>query len=193
MHMEIERKFLLDPLSVDGRDSLVARAQKVTAITQGYLNSSGDLLRVRACDIQKDRRGDGCEYGVITLKSSVSGLSREEREWEIPPSAAWGILEAVENEISKIRCVVSICGHLWEIDLFDSNHVGLVIAEVELESEDESLIVPGCMGPEITAYRAFYSAHLNTLEYTSHPLYHNRCPISNYVDSLFSTEHTREI
>jgi adenylate cyclase len=147
MGIEIERKFLV---SHDGWRNLAARVRR---IRQGYL-ASGEKAGVRV------RCVDGKE-GSLTVKTAVAGAVRGEFEFPIPFEEAEALLGLCEGVvIEKLRHDVPFGGVNWEIDVFKGANEGLVVAEVELESEDQVFIRPDWLGEEVTADRRYYNASL---------------------------------
>ena len=151
MPHEIERKFL-----VNGEYKI--HAVRSSRIVQGYLSSvTGRTVRIRI-------RG---EKGYITVKgkSNESGLSRYEWEKEIPLNEAEELLLLCEpGAIDKTRYEIQAGKHIFEVDEFYGDNEGLTIAEVELESEDESFDKPEWLGEEVTGDRRYYNSSL-----TKHP------------------------
>lgn len=148
--MEIERKFLIDtPKFLD-----TLYWNKVTEdITQGYLSLDPDrTVRIRLAGLK----------GFITVKgkSSENGLSRFEWETEIPAYAAQQMLKLCVGVISKTRCSVWIDGKVWEIDAFHDDNEGLIVAEVELTSETESITLPHWITKEVTGDPKYYNSNL---------------------------------
>ncbi|KAA6344983.1 Inorganic triphosphatase [termite gut metagenome] len=145
--IEIERKFL-----VTGEFKSQAFAQY--RITQGYIcRASGRTVRVRIRD----------DKGYLTLKgaSDSSGTERYEWEKEIPLSEAQELMELCEpGIIDKTRYLVQSGKHVFEIDEFYGAHQGLIIAEVELESKDETFIKPDFIGEEVTGDSRYYNSRL---------------------------------
>ena len=147
--MEIERKFLVQ--------SQEYRKQAVSSIkiTQGFLNTDPErTVRIR---IQG-------EHGYLTIKgiSNTSGTMRQEWEFEIeldPAKEILGLCEA--TTIEKIRYLVNCGSHMFEVDEFQGVNEGLVIAEVELESEDEEYSRPSWLGQEVTGDIKYYNAQLS--------------------------------
>ena len=151
MGQEIERKYLTKG---EFRDM----ASSSTRITQGYLSSNAERnVRVR---IRSDK-------GYITVKgiSNESGATRFEWEKEIPVEDVQKLLEICEpGIIDKTRYLVEFGGHTFEVDEFYGDNEGLVMAEVELESEDEEIQKPDWLGDEVTGDKRYYNAML-----TKHP------------------------
>ncbi|OUO50333.1 adenylate cyclase [Parabacteroides sp. An277] len=149
--IEIERKFLVAGNFM--RDVYAERR-----IVQGYICSApGRTVRVRIRD----------EAGFLTIKgpTDAKGMSRYEFEQSIPLEEAEKLLDLCEpGAIDKIRYLARIGKHTWEIDVFHGANEGLVLAEVELESETEEFERPAWLGREVTGDRRFYNSSL-----TKHP------------------------
>jgi len=147
MGVEIERKFLV---SGDFRHE----AKVSVHVMQGYLGSSrGRTVRVR---VMGDR-------GFLTVKGTVSesGMSRSEWEYEIPEDEAKDMLKlCVEGVIDKTRWLVPYAGHMFEVDVFHGENEGLVVAEVELASENEHFDRPEWLGEEVTGDARYYNSML---------------------------------
>lgn len=147
--LEVERKFLVVG---EFRDQAVSS----THIAQGYIASgNGRTVRVRI-------RGD---KGYLTIKgpSDKGGLARFEWEKEITLVEAEALMSICEpGIISKTRWLVpSTDGrHTWEVDVFEGDNEGLILAEIELESEDDTFEKPGFIGQEVTGDRRFYNSHM---------------------------------
>ena len=147
MSIEIERKFL-----VNGDYKSVALSH--TRIIQGYLCSQrGRTVRVRIRDSQ----------GYLTIKgpSMSGGLSRYEFEKEITLDEALSLLRICEpGIIDKVRWLVPMGKHTFEVDEFFGENEGLVMAEVELSNENEEYERPDFLGREVTGDRRFYNSCL---------------------------------
>lgn len=145
--MEIERKFRV-------KGEFKREVHEQFRITQGYLSSAPErTVRVRI-------KG---EKAFLTIKgsSSASGASRFEWEKEIPVSEARELLEICEpGIIDKTRFLVDFKGHVFEVDEFYGANEGLVVAEVELKSEDETFEKPVWLGEEVTGDKKYYNAML---------------------------------
>ena len=147
--LEVERKFLVVG---EFRD----QATSSTHIAQGYIASgNGRTVRVRI-------RGD---KGYLTIKgpSDKVGLTRFEWEKEIPLQEAEALMKICEpGIIEKTRWLVpSEDGrHTWEIDVFEGDNEGLIMAEIELQSEDDTFKKPDFIGQEVTGDRRFYNSHM---------------------------------
>lgn len=147
MPQEIERKFL-----VTGEYKPQAYAQ--SRIVQGYISSArGRTVRVRI------RGGKG--YLTIKGASNASGTSRYEWEKEIPLNEAEDLLKICEpGVIDKTRYLVRSGMHVFEIDEFYGENEGLIVAEVELNSEDEPFVKPDFIGQEVTGDVRYYNSQL---------------------------------
>lgn len=145
--MEIERKFLVHK-QMDWK----RLATSSSHIQQGYMAAT-HTVRIRVRD---DRA-----YLTIKGPSRNGGLSRYEFEKEITVDEAGHLLELCEQGvIDKRRYLVDYGGHTFEVDEFFGDNEGLVMAEVELESEDEPFEKPDFIGAEVTGDRRFYNSHL---------------------------------
>lgn len=154
MAQEIERKFLV-------KGDFKPEVEKKTRIIQGYLSSVPErTVRVRV-------KGD---KGFLTIKGmgNASGASRYEWEREIPVAEAEDLLQICEpGVIDKIRYLVKSGDHVFEVDEFFGDNQGLIIAEVELQSEDEAFVKPAWLGEEVTGYTRYYNSMLMKKPYRS--------------------------
>ena len=152
--LEIERKFLVV-------GEFRNKATSSTHIEQGYIASgNGRTVRVRI-------RG---EKGYITIKgpSNEAGLARFEWEKEITVDEAKALMTICEQGvIQKTRWLVpSEDGkHTWEVDVFDGDNAGLIMAEIELESENDTFEKPDFIGKEVTGDRRYYNSHMRRYPY----------------------------
>ena len=151
--LEIERKFLI--LS----NAYKSEAYKQTRIVQGFLNTHKErTVRVRI-------KG---EKVFITVKgiSNSEGTTRMEWEKEIPKEDAEILLPLCEpNLIEKIRYEIKAGNHIFEVDEFFGENEGLIIAEIELSSENEEFIKPDWLGKEVTGDVRYYNSQLSKLPY----------------------------
>jgi len=151
MAIEIERKFLVD----------LGRLGGLTAgevISQGYIPTQDKTaVRVRT-------KGDSA---FLTLKGENRGAARLEFEYEIPVTDAQVILAQLCSgpRIEKVRYTMNFGNHLWEIDVFHGENLGLVVAEVELTHEDEDLSLPPWVNEEVTGDSRYYNVNLLTHPY----------------------------
>lgn len=153
MGTEIERKFI-----VIG-DAWTAHVRDVVRIRQAYV-AIGDAtsVRVRIAD-------NGSAW--LTIKSAEAGHSRREFEYPIPVQDAEALFEMrIGAVVSKTRHRVPAGALIWEIDVFDGENTGLVIAEIELPAADQPLNLPSWIGPEVTGERRYYNADLALVPYT---------------------------
>ena len=155
MALEIERKFLVKA------DRYKTMAYSASRIAQGYICSSrGRTVRVRIRD----------EKGYLTIKgpSDSQGLGRYEWEKEIPIQEAQELMRLCEpGMIDKTRYLVKSGRHVFEVDEFYGENEGLTIAEVELESADESYEKPDFIGEEVTGDVRYYNSFLMKNPFTS--------------------------
>ena len=147
--VEIERKFLV--LS----EAFKLDSVRQNIIAQGYLSSVAErTVRIRI----KNKQG----FITIKGKSSENGLSRMEWEKEIALDEAQQLLSLCEKGvIEKIRYEVPVGNHIYEVDVFEGENFGLVIAEIELQSETEEFSVPDWIGKEVTNDTKYYNAYLS--------------------------------
>ena len=144
---EIERKFLVKDELLD-----VVKYLQSKKIKQGYISDSdGKTVRVRT-------KG---EKGYLTIKGKSSGISRDEYEYEIPFEDASQLLtDFCPKFLEKERFELIIGEKKWEIDLFHGKLEGLIIAELELESEDEAFDLPSWIQEEVSNDPQYYNSNL---------------------------------
>ena len=151
MAIEIDRKVLV-------KGDFSRQVTSTQRIVQGYICSQpGRTVRIRI-------RG---EEGFLTIKgaSDEKGLSRYEFEQKISLADAEELLKLCEpGAIDKIRTLVPVGKHIWEIDVFNGDNEGLVLAEIELACEDEPFERPQWLGQEVSGDRRYYNSML-----TKHP------------------------
>nr|WP_316639116.1 CYTH domain-containing protein [uncultured Roseateles sp.] len=134
MAIEIERKFLV--CGVEWRQAEGVR------FSQGYL--SRDKARTVRIRLAAGR-------AFLTVKGLTQGATRAEFEYEIPVADAEPLLKLCEGPlVEKIRRVIVHSGSTWEVDEFLGDNAGLVVAEIELQSEDQVFAKPGWLGREVT-------------------------------------------
>ncbi len=153
MGIEIERKFL--PAS-DGWKRLASGA----AYRQGYLCADRERsVRIRTIG----------ERGFLTVKGTSIGASRLEYEYEIPVDDANTLLNSLCQKplIEKIRYKIEHAGFTWEVDEFLGENEGLIVAEIELESEDQRFERPDWIGKEVTGDPRYFNANLIKHPYSS--------------------------
>ena len=152
MPLEIERKFLVNK----------AQWQKLAKFSgeiyrQGYLLTDPQkTIRVRQTP----------DKGFLTIKGLSVGATRAEFEYEIPFSEAQELLDQFSvSELSKIRYKIIFDDKLWEVDEFLGENEGLIIAEIELQSEDEIFTIPDWLENEVTGEEKFYNSNLTLNPY----------------------------
>ena len=146
MATEIERKFLVNnpPFQEWGEG---------TQLKQGYLARGAEATaRVRVAGSK----------GYLTIKGKTIGISRLEYEYEIPLTEAEALLSICEGGIIvKKRWKVPVGGHIWEVDIFEGENSGLVLAEIELEHEEESFNRPSWLGDEVSDDSRYFNGALS--------------------------------
>lgn len=147
MPLEIERKFLVHPKLWD---ALIKPKGK--RIIQSYLSFTPErTVRVRVKDTS----------AFITIKGKTEGISRLEYEYPIPVSDAQDMIEQLQlDSINKIRYNIPIDNHIWEVDVFFGENNGLILAEIELESEDEPFTIPNWISKEVSDDSRYYNSNL---------------------------------
>ncbi|HHB11734.1 MAG TPA: CYTH domain-containing protein [Chromatiales bacterium] len=153
MPTEIERKFVV--VSEDWRAHMVRSVR----YRQGYLaNNARCSVRVRVAG--KDAR--------LNIKSAGLNVRRAEYEYRIPPEEADEMLDALCEHplIEKVRHDVRWMGWNWEVDVFEGENAGLVVAEIELEAEDQAFPLPPWVGPEVSHDARYYNVNLVTHPYS---------------------------
>lgn len=158
MAKEIERKFTLK------NNDWKKLAHKQVHIRQGYLVSGHNeneycSVRVRIAD----------DKATLNIKSARMVIERDEYEYSIPLADAEDMLDKLTpySIIEKVRYYVSFENWLWEIDVFEKDNQGLEIAEVELQSADEPVILPDWIGEEVSDDIRYYNNYLITHPYNS--------------------------
>lgn len=147
--VEIERKFLVT--SEDFKKEAFAKHQ----IAQGYLNSNPDrTVRIRI-------KG---ESGFLTIKgkNNDTGTTRFEWETEIALMEAKPLLDLCEKGVLlKTRYEIQVGKHVYEVDVFHGENEGLIIAEIELSSEQEVFEKPNWLGKEVTGDNRYYNSYIS--------------------------------
>lgn len=153
MASEIERKFLVRD------ESWRKRARDPMRIRQGYV-LAGPKASVRV-------RISG-KRAWLNLKSATVGVSRAEFDYEIPHADGEQLMDTLCERplIEKTRYFVDHAGHCWEVDVFEGENAGLVVAEIELAAEDEPFEPPSWAGREVSRDRRYYNAALVKLPYS---------------------------
>ena len=146
MAIEIERKFLIKHIPLN-------RVKYSHHIKQGYIvNDSQKVIRVRKKENQY----------YLTIKGNTIGISRSEFEYTIPKNDAENLFDqfCLSGTIEKTRHYVENKDHLWEIDEFHGRNDGLIVAEIELDSEDEFFDIPNWVDQEVTSEKKYYNMNL---------------------------------
>jgi adenylate cyclase len=149
---EIERKFLV-------KGDFKTQATKSINITQAYLSSVPERsVRIRILDNQA--------FLTIKGKSNETGISRYEWEKEIDIDEAKELLKICEpGAIRKTRHQIKVGRHIFEVDEFHDKNEGLIVAEIELVSENEEFEKPDWLGEEVTGQQKYYNAQLSLSPY----------------------------
>lgn len=150
---EIERKFLVTSTEFQ------SESIRLNRIVQGYLNSNPErTVRIRIKGTQA--------FITIKGKGNESGTTRFEWEKEIEVTEAEQLLLLCEDGvIDKVRYEIPFGKHLYEVDVFEGDNKGLIIAEIELEDENESFEKPNWLGEEVTGDDRYYNASLSVSSY----------------------------
>lgn len=158
MGIEIERKFLV--VSQSWRE----RAHRSIEMAQGYLNDAESVVLGRQ-NVSVRVRLEG-EAARLNIKSRELGASRQEFDYPIPLDDARALIAlCVGGTVSKRRHYVMHEGHEWEIDEFAGDNQGLVVAELELDAEDEAFALPDWAGAEVTHLPRYYNLNLASHAY----------------------------
>lgn len=147
MAIEIERKFLVE-------GNAYKKLATPAYFRQGYLCTEPErTVRVRIAD----------KKGFITIKGKNAGISRAEFEYEIPKIEAETMLNtlALPTVIEKYRYRIELDGKTWEVDEFFGENQGLVLAEIELNSETENFKTPSWIGMEVSNDERYYNSMLS--------------------------------
>ena len=146
MGEEIERKFLVS-------GEAWRETAEGTRYRQGFLSTEPErTVRVRVAGPR----------GSITVKGKNLGARRAEFEYEIPVADAERMLDTLCKRplIEKVRYVLAVGAHTWEIDVFEGDNAGLVVAEIELRREDEAFERPEWVGNEVTDDPRYFNSNL---------------------------------
>lgn len=154
MGIEIERKFLVDKEKWNR-----IKKPEAEVIKQKYIATDKEkTIRIRI-------KG---EKGFITLKGKKKGLRRSEFEYEIPIKDAVSMMASFSGGmISKTRYKIKHEGKLWEVDEFRDDNEGLIIAEIELQTESETFSLPDWVGKEVSHDSMYYNSNLTVKPYKS--------------------------
>ncbi|MDJ0582401.1 CYTH domain-containing protein [Crocosphaera sp.] len=147
MAIEIERKFLI--INDSWRSLGLGKVYK-----QGYIATVDKMTTIRVRIIG--------EEAYLTIKSKTEGISRNEFEYPIPLEDAQMMLDTLCDRplIEKIRYKINYDNLLWEVDEFQGENQGLIIAEVELENESQTINIPDWVGKEVSHDPRYYNVNL---------------------------------
>lgn len=145
--IEIERKFLVK----DTIHEVIALIRPHQIIQAYLVNEKSKSVRVRIMD----------EKAFLTIKSDMIGITRKEYEYEIPVIEALSLIKSFGlKSLKKKRYKLEFRSKTWEIDVFEGALQGLILAEIELDSEDEKFDVPEWVDEEVTFKPEFLNASL---------------------------------
>ena len=152
MGIEIERKFLVNYEKWEQAEKPLGDFYR-----QGYLlTDPTKTIRIRQTSAK----------GFLTIKGISVGATRAEFEYEIPFEEAKELLnQFAVSELSKIRYKISFDHHIWEIDVFSGENEGLIVAEIELKSENEIFEIPNWIDREVTGEDKYYNSNLTLNPY----------------------------
>ncbi|MFV0365575.1 MAG: CYTH domain-containing protein [Mangrovibacterium sp.] len=145
MAVEIERKFIV-------KKGFVPKGSEQIRIAQAYLSSNiNSTIRVRLAN----------EKAYLTVKGKTNGISRLEFEYEIPFEDAEQMMKLSEGVyIDKVRHIYRFEGKKWEVDVFAGDNEGLIVAECELDSENEQIILPEWIDAEVSGDPRYHNSYL---------------------------------
>ncbi|RZS99082.1 CYTH domain-containing protein [Aquimarina brevivitae] len=146
--IEIERKFLVTS------DAFIAEANQSYPIKQGFLNTDpGRTVRIRIKGTKA--------FITVKGKGNTSGTTRFEWEKPIEIVEAESLLLLCEpGTIEKVRYEIAIANHIFEVDVFKGDNIGLILAEIELTNENETFHKPNWLGQEVTGDPKYYNSQL---------------------------------
>ena len=149
---EIERKFLVDVQKWRSKNSGIK-------IEQGYLSvEPGRVVRVRIAG----------QKAFLTIKGKTIGISRTELEYEIPVDDAKVLMKMCPDfPIQKTRFIEMLDGQKWEVDVFEGVNKGLVMAEIELDNEEQKIDLPGWVLNEVSYDHRFFNSWLSKHPYST--------------------------
>ena len=146
MAKEIERKFLINL-------DKIGPLKNGNTIRQGYISTTDNtVVRIRITG----------EKAYLTLKGQNKGNTRSEFEYEIPINDAQDIMTELCSGplVEKTRYLIVHAGHTWEVDIFHGDNEGLVVAEIELESEETAFELPHWISKEVSGDSKYYNSSL---------------------------------
>lgn len=148
--IEIERKYLVHPSLLPDLNKF-----KSKSLLQGYLQRDAETtIRVRTAG--------GLAY--LTIKGKSENLTRKEFEYEIPMEHALELLKLCGDKVvTKVRYFIPIDNKMWELDIFSQKLEGLILAEIELEAENEQFEKPEWIAKEVSLDHQFFNSNLSAL------------------------------
>jgi adenylate cyclase len=152
MGLEIERKFLID----HEKWGKVTKPEACN-LKQGYiLSEERKTIRIRVDD----------EQAYITIKGATLGITRSEFEYIIPHKDGVELLQQFAvSYIEKARYCITVGNKVWEVDVFGGDNAGLIVAEIELDHEDEQFLLPEWVADEVTRDERYYNSNLSVHPY----------------------------
>lgn len=154
-HLEIERKFLVDLEKLLEWDKYGLIPGIGRNLRQGYINDGLKTVRIRTECAEDENKG------YITIKGPKFGTTCFEAEYEIDFDEANTIIDTLNLPVvEKSRSEIIYENHLWEVDWFFGDNDGLVIAEIELDSEGERFTLPPWISKEVTGDAKYYNSNL---------------------------------
>lgn len=152
MPFEIERKFLVK------RDKLIFKDNGVF-MSQAYLTEDpARTVRIRIAG----------EKAFLTIKGPSNGISRKEFEYSVPVSEAKEIMQlSIFPPVEKTRYKITHREILWELDIFHGKNEGLILAEVELQSEDQEIALPEWIDKEVSGDPRYFNSYLAKFPFQS--------------------------
>lgn len=153
MGIEIERKYLV------AGDGWRAQASQATHFSQGYLSRDpARTVRVRMAGPR----------AFLTIKGATTGATRAEFEYAVPVDDARQLLAMSDGPVvEKVRHLCVVDGMTWEVDEFLGTNAGLVLAEIELTSEDQAFTRPAWLGEDVTGDARYVNANLAVRPFTT--------------------------
>jgi len=151
MALEIERKFLVNTQKLP-------KLENGKTMIQGYLQQRSPSIRIRVQD----------DAAFLTIKGdSKNNITRTEFEYNIPLEDAKELLKECKGLlISKTRYEIAHHGHIWELDIFEEENKGLIVAEIELDNENEEFVLPEWVTTEVSKDPRYTNASLSQLPYS---------------------------
>lgn len=154
MGTEIERKFLVVS------DAWRSRVIRERRFEQGYLAITGDCaVRVRI----------GGDEAALNIKNATLDIERQEYEYPVPLTDAREMLDSLcaGRSLSKVRHWVDHDGDLWEVDVFEGDNQGLVLAELEVEEREQRFALPDWIGREVSGDERYLNSYLAVTPYNT--------------------------